>query len=58
MSGLDGLNKVPARRGHHSPLGLGESVLASVWQAVIVIYCQLAPCCVDRLRPPPFTRHS
>ena len=32
-----------------------ESVWASVWQAVIVIYCQLAPCCVDRLRSPPIS---
>jgi hypothetical protein len=33
---------------------VAESDLASVWQAVIVIYCQLAPrCCVDRLKPPP-----
>src|SRR5450759_781376 len=33
--------------------GVAESDWAGVWQAVIGIYCQLAPrCCVDRLRPP------
>src|SRR5450759_5649402 len=39
--------------------GVAESDWASVWQAVIGIYCQLAPrCCVDRLRPPSNSGHS